>query len=173
MTHLLSKSKKLIITFGILSATLVLSTSVAAQDSPLAPFVGSWKGSGQLFGFDAQFEMSWERVLNDKFVLLTFRNSFIDGSGKERTLKARAFYKSTGEGTLQGTWFDSRGKIIPLESVIDDSTLTTLWGTAETELGRTIYRVVSDDEVEVNDYISKDGEWQKFGHASYHRLTLK
>lgn len=152
-------------------ATLpLLAQNVSAEDAPLELFRGSWSGSGQLFGAEARFEMKWEMALNNQFVQLTFKNSFKDSGGRERTLKAQAFYKSMGEGRYRGTWFDSRGMVLPLESTFEDSVLTTLWGSAESENGRTVYSIHADDTIEVDDYINKDGEWQKFGHAVYHRI---
>jgi len=173
VNYLLTITNKAGQLLGLILMILVLSENVKPQNSPFEPLIGSWSGSGQLFGAEAQFEMNWEHVLNEQFILLTFRNSFSDSNGNERSLKARAFYKSKGDGHFQGTWFDSRGKIIPLESAFEGSTLTTLWGTSETELGRTVYLIVADDKIEVDDYISKDGEWHKFGHAIYHRSTLE
>ena len=169
MKYLLSIMKKSMIPFGLIATLLVLSENVTAQEALFERFLGSWSGTGQLFGAEARFEMTWERVLEDKFVHLTFRNSFKDSGGRERMLKAQAFYKATGGGRFRGTWFDSRGMILPLKSTFEDSVLTTLWGTPESEEGRTVYRLHAEDRIEVDDYIKKDGKWQRFGHAVYHR----
>jgi hypothetical protein len=52
-----------------------------------------------------------------------------------------------------------------------DSTLTVEWGTPETELGRTVYRLVGVDRVEVEDFVRKGDAWRSFGRASYNRLV--
>ena len=169
MKFLLSSMKKSMISFGLIATVLVHSENVTAQETLFEQFLGSWNGVGQLFGAEAQFEMNWQRVLEHQFVRLTFSNNFKDSGGRERILKAQAFYKSTGEGRFRGTWFDSRGMILPLESTFEDSVLTTLWGAAENEEGRTVYRLQPNDRIEVDDYIRKEGKWQKFGHAIYHR----
>ena len=171
MKYLLSITKKPMIRFGLIVTVLVLSENVTAQEALFERFLGSWSGAGQLFGAEARFEMNWERVLDNKFVRLTFRNSFKDSGGGERSLNAQAFYKATSEGRFRGTWFDSRGMILPLKSTFEDSVLTTLWGAPESEEGRTVYRLHADDRIEVDDYINKDGKWQRFGHAVYHRAS--
>lgn len=163
--------KKPMIRFGLIATVLVFSDNVTAQDALFEQFLGSWSGNGQLFGAEARFEMTWERVLEDKFVRLTFRNSFKDSGGRERSLKAQAFYKATSEGRFRGTWFDSRTMILPLNSTFEGSVLTTLWGAPESEEGRTVYRLHADDRIEVDDYIRKDRKWQRFGHAVYHRAS--
>jgi hypothetical protein len=132
--------------------------------------VGAWEGTGSLFGSEASFRMEWEWVLNDRFVRLTFQNRREGSDGVERVMDAQAFYKPAKTGHHEGTWFDSRGVVQPLQGENVDSVLTVLWGTAETEQGRTVYRVQGEDQLEVEDAVLKEGQWHPFGRAVYRRV---
>jgi hypothetical protein len=47
------------------------------------------------------------------------------------------------------------------------------WGTAETEVGETTYRLTAPDRTEVVDRVkSKDGTWREFGRCTLSR-TLR
>ena len=156
--------------WGIVIASVLSGSAFAQGDSCVNRLIGTWNGAGKLFGAEAEFMMSWERALENKFVRLTFENKMKRSDGKTQILKAQAFYKPEGETQFQGMWFDSRGMILPLKATAGDSALTTSWGSPETEQGRTVYRIIDGDTVEVNDFVlTKDGQWKHFGHAMYHR----
>ena len=147
-----------------------LVPNVIAEETPMMiQLLGRWEGHGKLFGVDATFSMTWESVLEEKFVRLTFQNKMHSGDGAERIFKAQAFYRSIGAGQIEGTWFDSRGIVQPLRGNADDTTLTINWGTPETEEGRTIYRL-KEGRIEVEDFVLKGDKWQQFGSATYERL---
>lgn len=159
----------------ILTITLVCITSLASAQAP-APFerfIGSWAGKGKLMGADAEFMMTWEWVLDGRFVHLTFQNKMSASDGEARILKAQAFYKPEEGGHFSGTWFDSRGMVLPLTASIEADTLTTLWGSPETEQGRTVYRLLEPGRFEVEDFVLRDGKWRRFGHAIYHPLAAR
>jgi hypothetical protein len=143
----------------------------AQEGRALDPFLGAWEGQGKLFGTEATFSMEWEWVLEHKFVRLTFQNSMQSPDGAGRILKAQAFYLPVGEGRFEGTWFDSRGMALPLRAKIEQTTLTALWGGPETEQGRTVYRVLDEDRLEVTDFVWRSDQWQPFGHAIYGRVA--
>lgn len=132
-------------------------------------FVGIWAGKGTLMGADAEFTMIWERVLEGRFHRLTFQNKMHGPDGIARILKAQAFYKPEQAGQFSGMWFDSRGMVLPLKASIAGDTLTTHWGSPETEQGRTVYRLVGQNKFEVDDFVLRGDEWRRFGQATYER----
>lgn len=159
--------------FVLLTIAMVSLTSglTAAQEATLFDqFIGDWGGKGKLMNADAEFRMTWEWVLERNFVRLTFQNKMRGSDGTERMLKAQAFYKPQPSGDLTGTWFDSRGMVLPLKARVEHDTLTTLWGSPETEQGRTEYRKLNEGRIEVKDFVLKNGEWRQFGHAIYKRV---
>ncbi len=115
--------------------------------------------------------MKWDWVLGQQFVRLRFENNMRGADGVERVLAAEAFYKPLPNGRFDGTWFDSRGVVLPLQGSIEEATLTTLWGTPETEQGKTVYRLLDGDQLEVTDFVLQNEQWNQFGHAIYTRVA--
>ena len=161
----------------VLTLLILLQAPLSAQDalvqeSPVIhQFIGAWEGRGDLFGSDAAFSMKWDWVLGQQFVRLTFENRMQGPNDVDRTLQAQAFYKPVGAGQLEGTWFDSRGIVLPLLGSIEPTTLTTLWGTPATEQGRTVYRLLDEGQIKVEDFVLKGDQWHKFGQAIYRRVA--
>lgn len=150
--------------------TVSSATSAPQEDTLLHQFTGAWDGYGKLFGNEATFTMQWQWVLERQFIQLVFQNK-IEREGRiEHKLDAQAYYKRIGTTQLEGTWFDSRGMVLPLQGSIEHHTLTMLWGTPETEQGRTVYRLLDRNRIEVEDFVWRDDQWDQFGHALYKRL---
>ena len=170
--HRTSKTKMLVV--FILLGTLILIQPVLGQ----APrefdlLVGKWEGQGKLFGVEASFNMTWTWVLSRQFLRLSFQNSFPGRDGQERVLRARGFYRYKEDGSVDGTWLDSRGELLPLRGNVQKGRLDIKWGTPKTEVGRTVYRILDNDHVQVLDYVLKDGEWEQFGLAHYKRIRTE
>lgn len=123
-------------------------------------FVGRWEGHGTLFGEPGAFAMTWAPALGGAFVRLTFENPAI---------RAEALYRTDDGIDHTGTWADSRGVLLPLTAVARDSVLETSWGSAETERGETHYRLLGPDQMEVSDYVLRNGEMSLFARARYER----
>jgi len=132
----------------------------ALADGPSDAFLGTWTGTGTLFGSPSDYTMTWERTLRDRFLRLSFRNSAIE---------ATAFYRVADDPTWTGTWHDSRGVTQPLSATWSDSTLEVAWGSPETEQGRTTYRLVGPDAIDVRDEVLRGEAWSVFGEARYAR----
>ena len=151
-------------------ALLLIVGSAAQAKNPVTDhLLGSWSGSGSLFGREAAFQMTWESVLGDRFLQLSFRNGMKTADGVQPVLEATALYKILDGGRLEGTWYDTRGVVQPLQGSLEDSMLTVLWGTAETEQGKTSYRVLANGSVAVEDFVLREGNWTRFGEALYSR----
>ena len=141
-----------------------------AQDAPrdvLATLEGRWEGEGVLLERQATFAMTWEKALNGRFLRLEFSNSFADVDPPQPVLESQAYYL-LGGSTLTGQWMDSRGVILALRAEIAGSALVAYW-TGE-ESGRTEYRVVDPDAIEVTDSVWAEGEYHVFATARYRRI---
>lgn len=154
---------------GILLACIYLGNAFSQDALFIQNFIGSWQGKGKLFGATAEFEMHWEWVLENKFVRLTFQNKMQRSDSMSVVLMAQAYYQPKSVENYSGTWFDSRGMVLPLKATAEDSALTTHWGTPETEQGKTVYRLTSKNNIEVTDFVLKNDAWQPFGNAVYSR----
>lgn len=126
-----------------------------------------WKGTGNLLGSEAEFTMKWTWVLDNKFLKLEFQNKRISNSGQEVVLQSHAYYQPKSDSLFEGTWFDSRGVIFPVSGTLQELTFTVLWGSPETEQGKTVYTIVSQEEATVTDYFLQEENYVKFGEASY------
>lgn len=108
----------------------------------LAWLTGKWSGPGTMFGNASQAVLEVRPALGGRFLELSYRAGGFEG---------RAFYRPAADGRWQATWFDNRGVTFPIAAVVSEQVLTSDWGSAETERGRTIYRLLADGRLEVTD----------------------
>ena len=164
----LARTVSLLLCIASLGAGPAISASPATE--VIERLIGSWEGEGKLFGRPARFSMSWSWTLGQQFVELRFENRLVQEDGTEqKVLEAVALYRVTDDGTLSGTWFDSRGQVVELNAAATADTLSTHW-TADTEEGRTTYRVIDADTVEVEDHVLGEEGWRAFGSAVYRKM---
>ncbi|HJQ40295.1 MAG TPA: hypothetical protein VKB93_24385 [Thermoanaerobaculia bacterium] len=151
----------------------VLTVNAWAQTTLPGQLAGAWRGEGTIFGAASSSEMRWEPILGGKFVTLTWRNTWQGRDGKPQVFEGFGVYKSLGDGKCEGWWFDSRGVSFPIAATFDGKLLTSQWGSADTESGRTTYRLVEDNLIEVIDFVrSKDGSWKEFARATLKRTSV-
>lgn len=137
--------------------------------SMLSRLSGTWAGSGTILGQASTVEMQWTPVLDGRFVRLTWL-SHIGPPPKTQRFEGHAYYDVRPDGRVRATWFDSSGQTRPIDAAVTGDAVVASWGTAETELGETTYRVLSDGEVEVVDRVRrKDGTWREFGRSKLSR----
>lgn len=144
-------------------ALLFLSCSAFTQGNIPEKLGGNWSAKGAAFGMPADITMSWEPALGSKFYRLQYKMVMTPQTGNPSVFEGAAYYKNTKDNSFTATWFDSQGNMHPITAASDATTLTSLWGTPETQQGKTTYRLINDKEVEVTDYIlRKDGTWHQF-----------
>ena len=152
----------------VLFAVLVMHQ--ATPDPLLARLAGQWSGEGTVLKMPARVQLTWEWALDGRFLRLTFVNEM----GTSRRFEGHAYYRPAGEGRYRGTWFDNSGMIRPIEASRVDDSLVATWGTAETEIGETTYRLMPDGSMEIIDRVqSKDGTWRDFGRVVVKRVVPK
>lgn len=155
--------------------TLLFAISLAAGADEartrgfFAALAGDWQGTGETLGMTSTQRARWEPALGAAFFRFVFDNRMTAADGKETRFRAEAFYRVGRDGAVTGTWLDSRGVTQPLAGGQDETgALVILWGTEETERGRSTYRLV-DDALEITDeVVGEDGNWRVFGQT---RLT--
>lgn len=161
-------------------ATALLLAAIAAPQPPapsgraaatatLERLAGAWTGSGTILGQPSTVEMQWTPVLDGRFVRLTF-TSHIGPPPKTQHFEGHAYYEVRPDGRVRATWFDSSGLTRPIDATVDATSLVAAWGTPDTEVGETTYRLVSDRALEVVDRVrGKDGTWRTFGQSTLSR----
>lgn len=165
----------LLMTFAV--ACFVLSSSLITAGRSADPIttrlIGSWRGEGKVMGLESRIQMKWERVLDGKFVRLTFRNEMRSPQGTQ-VFEGHAYYQAQPDGNdpgrWRGQWFDSGGEAHPINGKTEGDALIADWGTKETKQGRTIYRLLTANTAEVIDSVlAKDGQWKEFGRSKFVR----
>jgi hypothetical protein len=156
-----------------------LSDAVAQAQRPVMPALmsqldGAWRGSGTILGQPSRVEMQWQPALDGRFVRLTFV-SHIGPEPRSQRFEGHAYYQATAEGgRLRASWFDSSGLVRPVEAVATTDTLVATWGTPETEVGETTYRLVTANEMDVVDRVrGQNGVWREFGRSRLSRTSPK
>jgi len=73
------------------------------------------------------------------------------------------------DSVVKGNWLDSRGVTLPINGKLTANQMIILWGSKDTEQGKTIYTLTTFYELEVKDFILKNMEYHPFGFAAYKR----
>ncbi len=146
-----------------------------AEESAASAFfgklAGDWQGGGEVNQMAADMRMTWEPVLDGRFLRLTMDNRMTGAEGKAWHFKAQSYYRIEQDGTITGNWFDSRGITLPLAGGVEQDSMTIQWGTDAIERGRSHYRL-SAEGLEVTDEVfTKEGEWRTFGRTRLLRTT--
>lgn len=147
----------------ILLAISIGASAQVSQHPFLKDLKGEWSADGKAFGMPAKISMSWQPSLEDKFMHLIYKMEMRSQDGKTQVFEGTAFYKPSGDNQLKATWFDSGGEMHPITATVEGTTLTSIWGTPETKLGKTTYQIIDGNKVEIVDSIRKsDGTWKEF-----------
>jgi len=157
----------------LLVSTVAVCAVAGRQLSPApveARLLGDWQGSGLVSGRASSLTMTWSRDPGPRLLHLRFRNEMAGERGVE-VFEGRGYYRLAQQGADgTGTWIDSRGLILPLTTRTTSDSLTTEWGSEGTERGRTEYRFVEQDRLEVVDWVhAPNGEMREFGRSRLER----
>lgn len=140
----------------LLAALFLLIAAPAAAQGSDAPawLVGSWQGSGTMFGNPS--EATLEIRPTPEGFALDYRAGAFAG---------QAAYRALGGGRWRADWTDNRGTSLAIEAVEAGPMLTAEWSGAER--GRTVYRLADDGRLHVTDSVARpDGSFRDFaGHV--------
>lgn len=158
----------------LLALLFALPLAAAADEARtrgfFAELAGNWEGTGEVLGMASTQQARWEPALGAAFFRFVFDNRMTAADGKESRFRAEAFYRVGGDGAVTGTWLDSRGMTLPLAGALDEGgALVVLWGTAETERGRSTYRLAGDTLEITDEVVAEDGGWRVFGRTMLRR----
>ena len=152
-------------TIRAMIAAALLAVAPAAAQQPSAParahqsletlswLVGEWRGTGTMFGNPSEATLSVRPVLGGRFLELSYRAGAFEG---------RALYSFVSGGRWRAQWFDNRGMTFPIEAREIERSLTSDWGSQDTEQGRTIYLLAANGQLRVTDSVRRDGGYRDF-----------
>jgi hypothetical protein len=150
----------------VVGATGVLSGQRGVSGPVEALLLGDWRGTGVVSGQASSVTMTWTHEPGPRVLHLRFRNDLAGGRGAQ-TFEGRGYYRLGPEpGVGAGIWIDSRGLFLPVATSITADSLTSEWGSETTERGRTVYRFVDADTLEVVDWVrTPNGDLREFGRV--------
>lgn len=156
----------------LLPLLCALASPAAAQQGEqragLDWLVGSWKGGGTHGGRPSEASLDVRPAIGGKFLELRYRVEV--RPPLPFTFEGRAFYRPGDGNGWKGDWFDSRGMVLPIAATATAETLTSDWGNARTERGRTLYRLLGDGRFEVTDtVVARDGTSREFARQTLSR----
>ena len=161
---------------GMTAVTLAILLTPASSLHAQAPdlsgldfLLGDWDGSGELFGQEATFSMSWTKTLGGQFLRLRFRNALGSGQAAQPILESEALYQPGETEGWTGAWFDTRGKELALSGQVIEGgrAFRVHWVDPGVEEGVTVYRGLAGGLVEVIDSVAGGSGMRPFGRASY------
>ncbi|HKQ18627.1 MAG TPA: hypothetical protein VJW75_02660 [Candidatus Eisenbacteria bacterium] len=107
-------------------------------------------------------------VLEGEFLRVQYRFDPV-GSGAT-PFEGHGYYRADTSNVWRGGWYDTQRAMHALSGYIDGDSLVAMWGAENAPHGRTIYRMLSSNKLEVTDSIrGKDGAWREFGRVLYSR----
>lgn len=144
----------------------------AVTEAPsLAAWHGSWIGEGQAFGKPATATLDIAPGAGGGATLV-YRLTI--AGEPPVTYAAEATYGFDARGRLRGTWADSYGRKRPVAGGAEGATWWTHWGSADVEIGRSIYRLGEGGSLSVSDSVLQaDGSWRVFATLQYRRKTAE
>ncbi len=148
----------------LIAAALLAALPAAAQPqsappvqqrpAPLDWLAGSWRGAGTMMGRASEASLTVRPALAGRWLEFSYRAGPFEG---------RAFYRARDDVRYRATWFDNRGISFDIEGIVEGQTLTSNWGNADTERGRTVYRLVEDGRLHLTDSVLRpDGQYREF-----------
>jgi len=150
-----------------------LFTSTAWAEDTLMFLHGTWEGTGTTSGMDAEVQHMWVPALDGRFLTLRLHNRMTLGDGTEFVFEGNGYYQAWDVAQRAGVWIDSNGEILPLQIAVDGHFMNVVWGSSDTKLGRSTYRLLENGTLETTDFIANaEGKWKKFGHAILHKVSI-
>jgi hypothetical protein len=147
----------------IAAVSLAAAPAVGQQAPAAAPaqqsieslswLIGEWHGTGTMFGNPSEATLSVRPVLGGRFLELSYRAGTFEG---------RALYSLVSGGRWQAQWFDNRGTTFAIVAWEIERMLTSDWGSAGTEQGRTVYILADNGQLRVTDSVRRDGGYREF-----------
>ena len=145
-----------------------IAATQPAHMPELTRWIGTWHGPGSNSGVTADLTLQFERVLGGRFVRLSLSNQ-VGPPATRQLFEGLALYWPAADGQLRGSWFDSQGTVYALDVQVFDTTLVAIWRDNEKPRGRSSYRLIQPDELEVIDSVrAPDGSGRE---CARYRLT--
>ena len=125
--------------------------------------IGEWTASRDAWGVDAVCSSNWKRGLHESQMVQVY--SIIRKENGSQLFTGRGVFQIQA-GAVRGAWEGSNGAIHPIIGSIEGSFLSVIWGTPETEIGRSEYKII-EDQLVVKDNVLTPSGWREFMTVTY------
>jgi hypothetical protein len=124
---------------------------------------GTWRGSCDAWGVPAICTSQWRTGLHDNHWIQSY--SIVRQADEVVLFSGRGVYRLDST-KVDGFWEDSGGAIHPLAGTYQDNSLSVIWGSADTEIGRSVY-TFQNGAMTARDYSLTDTGWRQFMEIHY------
>lgn len=145
---------------GACFSVIILSSAVLADEGYPR---GTWEAPCDAWGTAAICRSVWAEGMHSSHSTQTY--SITHAETGDVMFAGRGLYRIDG-ADVRGYWEDSQGAVHPLLGSWDGTALQVIWGTPETEVGRSTY-TLSNVELTTVDEVQDDGAWRTFMTVSY------
>lgn len=144
-------------------AVALASTALAEADPISSQLIGDWSSPCDAWGVAATCSSEWRVGKHHSHLV----QEYAIRRAEDGTLifSGRGLYRFTGED-VDGMWEDSQGSVHALTGRAADGTLRIIWGSATTEIGRSVY-TRHEDGLSVRDSVLTDDGWREFMAVDY------
>ena len=155
------------IALGWAVAALLAPAAPTAEAPSLAAWNGSWTGEGEAFGKPATATLD---IAPDADGATTLVYRLRIAGTPPVAYSADASYAFDAKGRVRGKWTDSYGRTRAVAGGANAAKWWTHWGSADVEIGRSIYVLEEGGRLVVSDSILQDdGSWRVFAMLHYTR----
>ena len=158
------------ITILVFLSTLVASGAQGEQSSQsiFQLLEGTWQSNGPAFGQTAHSTMQWQPTLDGRYFRVNYDIAFGAEDAPTSSFTGVGYYRMDSDAeTINGFWADNTGDLHPIEASVSADRILSTWGEQGKKLGQTEYRVLDGGDVEVTDWIWRDGEFRQFNQNSF------
>lgn len=149
---------------GIIAAGWAIGASAPAKaDTPAAEFVGDWSSACDAWGVAAVCTSNWHAGKHHSHLVQEYAiRREADGV---LIFSGRGLYRFE-DTDVDGMWEDSQGAVHELSGSFADGTLRIIWGSAQTEIGRSVYTRDAQG-LSVRDSVLTETGWRQFMAVDY------
>lgn len=154
--------------FGIVAlfAAVFFSSASAMADGFFMGVEGKWHSSEPAFGMPAETTLGFQSTLAGKFIRLNYKIEMTLPSGELSLFEGEALYPAKSDTLIKAFWVDNTGNMHPIRAEISHGRLLADWGTPETEVGRTEYKILEDGNLSVTDWVLREGQYEIFNQKT-------
>lgn len=153
---------------ALITTTIFLFGGIATAEPdgiPNTSFLGNWSSPCDAWGVPAICTSTWSRGKHNTHIVQEY--SIVREADGGQIFAGRGVYQFDGSA-VRGAWEGSNGAIHPIVGKYGENSLSVIWGSPETEIGRSEY-VINNGKLIVRDLVLTEKEWRVFMTITYER----